>query len=483
MSTETMLTDTAGPASGAPGDACDTPPDPLSATASAAAAQLHPSSAGTRVPATSVGGDPQSLSAPSRARVLLVDDEPNILSALRRALRPCGFEVHTADGGEAGLAFLESNEIDAVISDMRMPGMSGAEFLAQVRVHRPQVVRILLTGYADVSSAMAAVNGGEIFRYLCKPWSDEQVVTALHDGLERQKLQRERDALLALTRTQNEALRTLNDELESRVAARTAELQTASERIKSDFMSTVRMFASMLERRAGVGAGCSRKVATLVRQLGPRVDLDVEEVQDVTFAALLEDIGKTALPDRCLESPFSALDHSDRALFLRHPLIGESYLMALPSLHGAARLLRALYERFDGRGTPHGLAGEAIPLGARVLRVASDYERLRAGALERQRPEPEAACQWIAKGSGSRYDPAVVRALIEICAAPVKERHRVVELSASQLEVGMVLARDLVSPGGVLLLAQDHLLDAQLIARLYAHEETYGTAVRVAVYA
>jgi response regulator RpfG family c-di-GMP phosphodiesterase len=420
--------------------------------------------------------------AHERPRLLLVDDEQNVLAALRRALRPRGFDIQTADSGEAGVQALAAGEFDAVISDMRMPGMSGAEFLAYAREHQPRAVRILLTGQADLASAMAAVNGGEIFRFFCKPWTDEQLVQALQDGIAREQLRRERDALLALTHQQNERLQQINDELERRVTERTSELSNANERIKNDFMSTVRLFSSMVERRGSAAAGAGRGVARLVRQIALRLKMVETELQDTTYAALLEDIGKIALPDRLLSVPFCALAGGDRADFLRHPQHGASYLMALPSLHNPARILRALYESHDGHGTPDGLSGEAIPLGARVLRVASDYERLRAGALERQRPDVEAACAWMRSGSGTRYDPRVVEVLTSLVAAPTREPRRRSSVQTSELSAGMVLAADVVTPGGVLLLGQDHPLDAALIACLTDHEEMNGVALSIWVY-
>ena len=117
--------------------------------------------------------------------VLAVDDEPNIVSALRRTLRSRGFTVHTALGGAEGLQVLDAQPIDAIISDMRMPEMTGAQFLQAARVKTPEAVRILLTGYADITSTIEAVNNGEIFRYLSKPWDDDVLLSVLHDGLER----------------------------------------------------------------------------------------------------------------------------------------------------------------------------------------------------------------------------------------------------------------------------------------------------------
>ncbi|MGE5622881.1 MAG: response regulator, partial [Bacillota bacterium] len=110
------------------------------------------------------------------ARILFVDDEQNILASLRRLFRTQGFQVMTADSAKAGLSMLETEAVDLVISDMRMPEMDGARFLEQVRRRWPDTIRILLTGYSDIQSIMDAINRGEIYRYITKPWDDNDIV-------------------------------------------------------------------------------------------------------------------------------------------------------------------------------------------------------------------------------------------------------------------------------------------------------------------
>lgn len=120
--------------------------------------------------------------------LLLVNDEPNILSALRRLLRAPGYRIHSAGSGAEGLALLERETVDLVISDMRMPEMNGAEFLDRVRSRWPDTVRVLLTGYADMASTVDAINRGEIFRYVSKPWDEAHLLGVVEQGLERKAL-------------------------------------------------------------------------------------------------------------------------------------------------------------------------------------------------------------------------------------------------------------------------------------------------------
>lgn len=409
--------------------------------------------------------------------VLVVDDEPNILSALRRMLRAHGYRVQTAPGGSEALALLEQAPVDLIISDMRMPEMNGAEFLRRSRERVPEAVRILLTGYADIGSTIDAVNNGEIFRYVSKPWNDESLLATLRDGLQRKQLERDRDRLLATVTRQHEQLKGHAELLEQRVIERTqalshahAELQTSHDRAHQGFMGTLRMLSHLLDQRAGLARGCGRAAAALVQAVGPRLGLSKAEVQDAFHAALLEDLGRLGLPDRLIDSPLHALAGDDRRRMQRVPLVAEGHLLALPALAGAGLVLHHLGERWDGQGEPDGLKDVTILAGARLLRVASDYERLKAGCIETRRFTDAEARRWLGNGSGTRYDPAVVQALLawfDSAQAVPAPRAR---LGVAALLPGMVLAQDL-SAGNVLLVAQGRTLDATLIKALAQLEQ------------
>jgi response regulator RpfG family c-di-GMP phosphodiesterase len=139
-----------------------------------------------------------ALADASSSSILCVDDEPGILSALRRLFRAKGFQVQIAEGGQAGLALMETQPFDLVISDMRMPEMDGAEFLEQVRLRWPSSIRLLLTGYADIQSVMAAINKGEIYRYIAKPWDDNDILLIVRGALQHRSMEIEQRRLQAL---------------------------------------------------------------------------------------------------------------------------------------------------------------------------------------------------------------------------------------------------------------------------------------------
>ncbi|MCW8827025.1 MAG: response regulator, partial [Gammaproteobacteria bacterium] len=188
--------------------------------------------------------------------LLFVDDETNILSALRRLFRPAGYKILLANSGQEGLKILEENSVDLIVSDMRMPEMDGATFLAHASEKSPDTVRILLTGYADMESTIAAINKGKIFKYFSKPWDDTQITLGVKQALEQRLLKKDRDRLLELTKKQNAELQDLNSNLEEKVKERTEEvrqtmgmLETAHKSLKKSFTSSIKVLSDIIEMR------------------------------------------------------------------------------------------------------------------------------------------------------------------------------------------------------------------------------------------
>lgn len=433
---------------------------------------------------------PPSAHTAAAATILLVDDEMNILAALHRVLRPLGHHIVTATGGNEGLAVLGHTEVDLVISDMRMPGMDGAEFLERVASAWPETVRFLLTGHADHASTVAAINRGHIYRYISKPWDDQDLVLSVQRALEQRAVECERRRLEALTQNQQEELAALNAGLAGRVAAQTDELrqtldflELAHADLKKTYAASVRTLANLLEMREGARAGHARHVAEHAHLLAVQLGMSETHAQDVLFAGLLHDIGKIGLPDELLAKPFETLTPNERALVMKHPVIGAAALVALEPLAAATTLIRAHHERYDGLGYPDGLKGQAIPLGARILAVANDYDALQRGTVAGAPLTPRAARDFLVQNKDKRYDPVVVDAFVAQLGARHEElvSQPVLCIATADLVNGMVLARDLVTDDGVLLLAKDYLLDDALIARLRGLEQTMNTELTIFV--
>ncbi|MDO8767113.1 MAG: response regulator [Burkholderiaceae bacterium] len=418
--------------------------------------------------------------------ILCVDDEPNILSSLRRLFRTKGFQVRVAESGQAGLALLATEPIDLVISDMRMPEMDGAQFLAQVRERWPDTVRLLLTGYSDVTSIIDAINRGEIYRYITKPWDDNDIVLIVRHALERRALEQEKQRLEALTIRQNEELKALNASLEAKVEARTTELRTANdalqganEKLKTNFVTSIKVFSTLIEMRGGNLAGHSRRVADLSRRIALKLQLDNKLIQEIFVAGLLHEIGKVGFADELLSTPVATMKPAQLEAYRKHAVQAEQLLLPLQDLRGASEIISAQFERFDGTGFPERRADENIPIGTRILTLASDYDNMQIGTLTQSRLTPEEAKIIIVHGSGTRYDPKVVAALMDVLGgAPreqtERERTEEVQVISRDLKVGMALSRDLIAPSGLLMLSADHVLDARLIRKIMDFEKSGG---------
>ena len=432
---------------------------------------------------------PTDLAVAQPPTVLLVDDEPSVLSALRRLFRTQGYRIEQATSGADALALMRDTPVDLVVSDMRMPGMDGAAFLAQVRSLYPSVARILLTGYADITATIAAINQGAIHRYIAKPWDDQEMLMVVGEALRRRELELENARLLSITQAQNDALAALNQSLEERVNERTEalarsnrDLAQAHREIEDQFTLAVTVFSGLLEMRQDGIAGHARRVADLAQRTAARLGLDAAAQREVQLAALLHDIGKIGFPDAMLGKPVSKFSTDEVARYQRHPADGEAALMPLDKLQGVAAIVRQHHERFDGRGFPDGLRGPGILLGARILAAASDYDGLTSGSLAERVYPADAAKAALREAVNSRYDPRVVEALLAEADAIAAAAQADIEVGVANLRPGMKLAADLLTAKGVILLPAGHVFQAPLITKLreLAERQNLTLTMRVA---
>ena len=404
--------------------------------------------------------------------VLTVDDEPSVLNALRRVFRSQGIATLQATSAAEGLSLLKTHRVDLVISDMRMPEMDGARFLERVKIHDESIVRVLLTGYADMSSTIAAINRGAIHRYIAKPWDDQDLVLVVREALSRRDLEKKNAELTDLTKRQNEQLRDINQTLETRVAARTAELEqingmldAAYADLDNTFVLAVNVFSSLMEMRGG-HPGHSRRVAELARETAKRLGLPDRDVRDVHLAALVHDVGTIGFPDTMLGKPVSTYTAEEHQRYRRHTIDGETALMALSQLQGVARIVRQHHERVDGKGFPDGLAGAEIVLGARIVAAASDLDELAHGHMGEINHSAERAHSMLRGGMDTRYDPAVVETLLQVVVDMAAAAKDDVQIDVRDLRPGMVLARAVLSAKGAILLAAGYVFDERVVRQV-----------------
>ncbi|NUT87913.1 response regulator [Pseudomonas corrugata] len=428
----------------------------------------------------------------TKPTVLLVDDEESILNSLRRLLRSQPYEILLADSGAKALEILKERPVDLVMTDARMPNMDGATLLAQIRKLYPSTLRILLTGYADVDMMTKAINEGGLYRYLSKPWNDDELVQALRQALAHQHSENERQRLEALNREQNQQLKTLNVTLEKRVASRTAELQQtadmldlAYEELKRSYVTGTEVFSLIANLRLPKAKQTNRQIIELIRVYSRLHFLDESTDRDLTMAAALYNIGKLSWTDNMMVTPSDLLHHNELDLYRSYPKQSESLLMTLDPMKDAARIILHHQERWDGSGFPDHLKGEAIPFGSRLLKLAVDFIELQRGLILERQMNSDEALVYIRKYAGKLYDPDMVEDFIKACAEYLEDvtlsDPTVKVMTTRELASGMVLARNLNADNGMLLLNAGKVLSAPLVDKLIAFEAMEGARYSVFV--
>lgn len=426
------------------------------------------------------------------ATVLLVDDEENILSSLRRVLRNEHYLLLTANSGIAALELLEQHDVDLIVSDARMPGMDGATLLAKVQQCWPKCLRILLTGYADITTTVKAINEGQIYRYISKPWDDDELRLIIRQALAFQFSERERQRLERLTREQNAHLQELNETLERRVRARTAELEetagmldVAYAELRRSYVTATEVFANLVNQRFSKDRQTNTQVVALIKGYAEHYQLDERTSNDLAMAAALYNIGKLTWDDQLLARPSDLLYKEERARYRKYPELGENLLMALEPVQDAGRLIRHHQERWDGHGFPDRLEGEAIPFGSRLLKLSVDFIELQRGMFLERRLSRDEALLLIKKYQGRLYDPELCERFIELCTTLAPDLAladaSIMALDTRRLDAGMILARNLHATNGMLLLNEGKQLTLPLISKLIAFEASEGGSYTVFV--
>jgi response regulator RpfG family c-di-GMP phosphodiesterase len=352
------------------------------------------------------------------ARVLCVDDEPHVLEGLRDSLRR-SFDVRVAESGGEGLALLEQDPegYAVVISDMRMPGMSGAQFLAQARRMAPNAVRLLLTGHADLDAAVAAVNDGQLFRFLTKPCPREELLRACAAALGQHRLL---------------------------VAERVLLEQT--------LRGSIGALVDVLALTNPAAFGRAMRLRSGVKLLAERTDMP--DVWEVEIAAMLLQLGAVTLPDATAERLYAGavLSEEEQAMVDAVPAATQRILGHVPRLEGVQQILADVGRPFRADGAP------PSP-GARMLRIVADYDDLESRGTTRP-----AVLATMRNRSGV-YDPRLLDAYA-LAHGPSEPVEEVAEVRLVELRPGMVLADDVRHRNGSLLISRGYRVTAALIERL-----------------
>ncbi len=372
-----------------------------------------------------------------RPRVLCVDDEAKALEGLKLHLSRL-YEVQTATSGAAALELLDQEKPFAVaLSDMRMPGMDGAMLLSQIRRRTPDTVRILLTGHVDLDSAIAAVNNGQLFRFLTKPCPPPVLLQAFEAGVAQYRLITAERVLLEQT------LRGVIQSL-------------------TDALSMVHPLAFGRANRL------KRHAVDLARKIGYQRNLWSLEV-----AAMLSQTGCIILPNETLEKFYRGgiLTEKERVMVNRLPAVTEQLLSGIPRLEAVRTILKNQDQpyRFDP------LECNVVPAGGHILKIAGDFDIL----INQETPAQLALDTLL--GRKGRYDPTLLAAFIEIH-NDGEQRRKIKEISILALREGMVLAEDIRVKSGAVLITREHEVTPSFLERIYDFQDSLlSPAVKIVV--
>jgi putative two-component system response regulator len=339
---------------------------------------------------------------PTHSTILIVDDNDNIRELLAAILMSPGYVIITAASGEEALALADSYRPDLVLLDVMMPGMDGYEVCRRLRAapRTAEVPILMITALDDRASKVSGIEAGAD-DFLSKP-------------LDRTEL---RARVRTITRL--DRFRRLHEERDRRES----ELRAAAEQLAHAYDSTLEGWARALDLRDHETEGHSRRVTELTVRLAERLGISGEPLLQIRRGALLHDIGKIGIPDAILLKP-GKLDAHEWAIMQRHPIYGRDLLEPIPFLRSALAIPYAHHERWDGTGYPEGLAGEAIPLPARIFAVIDVWDAMTNDRPYRKATPPEEAMGYIRAQSGKHFDPVVVAAFeelaVEIVGRPIE---------------------------------------------------------------
>jgi response regulator RpfG family c-di-GMP phosphodiesterase len=423
--------------------------------------------------------EPKLESETSPPPILVVDDEEIVLAALRETLRRTPYEVVTEVDPLAAVELLKQQEFSVIITDQSMPGLSGLELLARARQLQPFATRILITAVLSLDTVIEAINKGEIYRFIVKPWLREEFLATVKNAVQRYELICQNAHLQAATQAMNEQLVELNRSLEQQVklvAQQNEQLAQMNAALERNLMRSLELCVHTMQTFYPSLGSQARRVATLCKAMAQAAQLSPQDRRVLESSALLHDIGLVGVPRQIIrrwqDDPHS-LNPAEKALIEQHPILGQELAAFTSDLDQVGQIIRAHHERYDGGGYPDQLVGENIPWLARLLAVAVAYA---SSPLP-----PTDAAERIKQEAGTAFDPEAVRIFLQALQSvelPRKER----EVTLAELRPGMVLARGVYTANGLLLIPEGQRLNATFIEKLLNHHRIQPITQSLVVY-
>lgn len=420
-----------------------------------------------------------SASTQPAPSILVVDDEAIVLGALKETLEREKYHVVATTSALKALEMLRDRDFAVIISDQRMPEMMGLDFLVESKRLRPHASRILITAVLSLPTIVDAINKGEIFRFVAKPWLREELTATVKNAVQRHELILSNETLTAETHRLNQQLMIANAALGEQVKTledQKVQLDRANKDLSKSYEHSLDLCFRILATFDPLLSGQAKALVEIARKMTDTEHFTEREKHVLRSSAWLCDLGLIGVPRELLRT-FRAhpdrLSERDLNILHSHPIYSQTLAANVDADPQVGETIRAHHERWDGKGFPDNLAGLTIPWTARCLAVAVWF-------LECGLPRDQAIESVVAE-SGKALDPEAVRLFLKVTQLLQLPR-QVREVLLEELQPGMVLANGLYSPHGLLLVSEGQSLNPTIINKIKNHNLIDPISQRLLVY-
>ncbi len=329
----------------------------------------------------------------NKARVLIVDDETLVLKAISRELRELHYELVLVDNSKDAIENINNNQFDVIVVDYHMPFQSGLDVLMVSKNTQPNAIRVLMTGDGDLNIVVNAINEGNIFKYISKPWQGNQLVNVISEAVSKKQLIDEKSEIVTSILQEKTEWLEITKRLEHRMVK-------VNEQGVQALMKVIQAKDMELYNH-------SIKVAYVVDVIAESLKYSEAERKYLKLAALFHDIGKIAIKDSILYKN-GKLDDLERQQMNHHANVSAEILKELDFMQDVAEVVRQHHERYDGSGYPQGLRGNNILQASQVLSLADVYVALREKRPYKIEKTNTESLKIISSESGKAFDPKLV---------------------------------------------------------------------------